>query len=202
MHELEIHALDLRQVDAAVAMHERCSPQTILNRYLQPVPRSGPYVRKLLGARGGRSFAAVTAGAHIIGLAHLLPDGGGSSCEAALLVEDAHQRRGVGRRLLGALVGAAADAGYTSMHGYVRRGNQSLSRSLQELGVPFQQTYDDGLLRVSIEVTDVRGSIRRRCAATALPNAVTAPRHQETPCGGSAGSATGTRLAAFRLRSA
>ncbi|WP_443230929.1 GNAT family N-acetyltransferase [Streptomyces sp. 2A115] len=201
MHELEIHALDLRQVDAAVAMHERCSPQTILNRYLQPVPRSGPYVRKLLGTRGGRSFAAVTADARMIGLAHLLPDGDGS-CEAALLVEDAHQRRGVGRRLLGALVGAAADAGYASMHGYVRRGNQSLSRSLQELGVPFQQTHDDGLLRISIEVTGEPGTVRRGCAATALPNAGPAPQHQETHCGGSAVSATGTRLAAFRLRSA
>lgn len=90
---------DVSDLDAAKAMHERCSPRTLSMRYHGPVGDADRYLNHLLSPRFGRTLAVQTASGRVVGLGHLLWDG--DETEIALLVEDDWQRRGIGAELVG-----------------------------------------------------------------------------------------------------
>lgn len=99
----------LDDTTALRAMHDRCSAETVLRHYGAPMTRLDPRLaRRMLLGGAGSLVAAV--GEQVVGLAALgeVADG---RCEAALVVEDGWQRRGVGTRLLGAAARLAAGRG-------------------------------------------------------------------------------------------
>jgi GNAT superfamily N-acetyltransferase len=92
-----------------MAMHTRCSAETVLRHFAAPLPRLDlRLARRLLV--GGAGALVATAGGRLVGLAALgeVAHGG---CEASLLVEDGWQRKGIGTRLLGAAARLAAGQG-------------------------------------------------------------------------------------------
>lgn len=101
--------------DVLAAMHGRCSPDTLFQRYrtgMSAVPRR--WLRRLLAPRRGFSVLAV-CGRDVIGFGQLIADAGGGTAEVSLLVEDAWQRNGLGAALLGRLAALAAARGYRTL---------------------------------------------------------------------------------------
>ncbi|MEU0737217.1 GNAT family N-acetyltransferase, partial [Streptomyces lavendulocolor] len=112
-NEITVRRADQGDLEAARAMHDRCSDRTLGLRYHGPVGDAGSYLNHLLSPRFGRTLAVETASGRLVALGHLLWDG--DETEVALLVEDDWQRRGIGSELLDRLVGLALEAGCESV---------------------------------------------------------------------------------------
>ncbi len=108
-HGVLVRAGALGDVPAVVAMHARCSADTVYRRYAAPLSRLDDRLarRHLVGGAG--SVVASVSGA-VVGVAALAA-ASGETCELSLLVEDGWQRRGIGTRLLAAATRRAAAAG-------------------------------------------------------------------------------------------
>jgi acetyltransferase len=70
---------------------------------------------------------------------YLVDESEATACEFALAVADSWQRRGIGSRLLEALMTAARTAGLTRMHGDVLASNYKMLQLMTNLG--FAVTY-------------------------------------------------------------
>ncbi|WP_328559242.1 GNAT family N-acetyltransferase [Streptomyces coelicoflavus] len=145
--DLTVRRADTRDVEAAKAMHERCSARTLGMRYHGPVGDADRYLNHLLGPRFGRTLAVQTASGRIVGLGHLLWDG--DETEVALLVEDAWQRRGIGGELLGRLVAMAAEAGCESVYAVTQASNTGMVAAMRGLGLPLDYQIEEGTLVVT-----------------------------------------------------
>lgn len=135
---------------AALALHARCTPQTLARRYHGPVGDADRYLTHLLGPRFGRSLAVETPAGRIMALGHLLWDG--DECEVALLVEDAWQGRGIGTALLRGLLELAAEAGRTSVYAVTSTANTPMIATLRTLGLPLDHRVEDATLVVTATV--------------------------------------------------
>lgn len=91
------------------------------------------------------AFIAVTGeGAQETGIAvarYIVTDDG-ASCEFAIVVADAWQRKGVGTLLMRTLIETASARGLRTMFGEVMAGNRKMRGFMQRLG--FQLTQDPG----------------------------------------------------------
>ncbi|MEV3970835.1 GNAT family N-acetyltransferase [Streptomyces sp. NPDC050698] len=145
--DITVRRADTRDLEAARAMHERCSAHTLKQRYHGPVGDADRYLTHLLGPRHGRTLAVQTASGRIVGLGHLLWDG--DETEVALLVEDAWQRRGVGAELLGRLVGMAVEAGCSSVYAVTQASNTGMVAAMRGLGLPLDYQVEEGTLVIT-----------------------------------------------------
>ncbi|CAM5258276.1 GNAT family N-acetyltransferase OS=Streptomyces alboniger OX=132473 GN=CP975_01970 PE=4 SV=1 [Streptomyces alboniger] len=134
-------------VEAAKAMHERCSARTLGMRYHGPVRDADRYLNHLLSPRFGRTLAVRTASGRIVGLGHLLWDG--DETEVALLVEDEWQRRGIGGHLLTRLVAMAAEAGCESVYAVTQASNTGMVAAMRGLGLPLDYQIEEGTLVIT-----------------------------------------------------
>ncbi|MFE9347782.1 GNAT family N-acetyltransferase [Streptomyces olivaceus] len=160
---ITVRRADTRDVEAAKAMHERCSARTLGMRYHGPVGDADRYLNHLLSPRFGRTLAVQTASGRIVGLGHLLWDG--DETEVALLVEDAWQRRGVGAELLGRLVAMAAETGCESVYAVTQASNTGMVAAMRGLGLPLDYQIEEGTLVVTARLTPASP------AAVPLPHA-------------------------------
>ncbi|MGW2446365.1 GNAT family N-acetyltransferase [Streptomyces sp. NPDC001675] len=145
--DITVRRVDTGDLDAARAMHERCSRRTLGLRYHGPVGDTDRYLNHLLSPRFGRTLAAQTASGRIVGLGHLLWDG--DETEVALLVEDAWQRRGIGAELLGRLVAMAVEAGCESVYAVTQASNTGMVAAMRGLGLPLDYQIEEGTLVVT-----------------------------------------------------
>ncbi|WP_432084486.1 GNAT family N-acetyltransferase [Streptomyces sp. WAC 04229] len=145
--DITVRRADTRDVAAAKAMHERCSPRTLGMRYHGPVGDADRYMNHLLSPRFGRTLAVQTASGRIVGLGHLLWDG--DETEVALLVEDAWQRRGIGGELLGRLVAMATETGCASVYAVTQASNTGMVAAMRGLGLPLDYQIEEGTLVVT-----------------------------------------------------
>ncbi len=134
-------------LDAAKALHTRCSPRTLGMRYHGPLADADRYLNHLLSPRFGRTLAVETASGRLIGLGHLLWDG--DETEVALLVEDEWQRRGIGGELLGRLVGMAMEAGCESVYAVTQSSNTGMVAAMRNLGLPLDYQIEEGTLVIT-----------------------------------------------------
>jgi GNAT superfamily N-acetyltransferase len=103
---------------------------------------------QLIGADGSTSVLAVTTdGGAAVGLANLVCTGGGRA-EAALLVEDVWQGRGVGTALARKLVELARTDQITELTAVSQGGNSALTRVLRRAGLRPRGRLEGGALRV------------------------------------------------------
>jgi GNAT superfamily N-acetyltransferase len=152
---ITVRRADTTDLDAARAMHERCSQRTLGMRYHGPVRDADRYLNHLLSPRFGRTLAVGTASGRIVGIGHLLWDG--DETEIALLVEDDWQRRGIGGELLGRLVAMAVEAGCESVYAVTQASNTGMVAAMRGLGLPLDYQIEEGTLVITarLEATPV-----------------------------------------------
>ena len=144
---ISVRRADAADLDAARAMHERCSTRTLTMRYHGPVGDADRYLNHLLSPRFGRTLAVQTASGRVVGLGHLLWDG--DETEIALLVEDDWQRRGIGGELLGRLVTMAVEAGCESVYAVTQASNTGMVAAMRGLGLPLDYQVEEGTLVIT-----------------------------------------------------
>ncbi|MFI6529709.1 GNAT family N-acetyltransferase [Streptomyces uncialis] len=142
-----VRRADLSDVDAATAMHGRCSSGTLRTRYHGPVQDADRYLRHLLNPHFGRTLVARTATGRTVALGHLLWDG--DETEVALLVEDEWQRRGIGGELLRRLADMAAEAGCARLYALTQPSNAGMIAAMRGLGLPLEHQWDEGALVIT-----------------------------------------------------
>ncbi|HEX4977005.1 MAG TPA: GNAT family N-acetyltransferase [Nocardioides sp.] len=139
-------AADLARLDA---LHRRCTRETLRRRFHTAVPVVPQRLaRQTLLPAGGWSVVA-ELGADLVGMACTGPLSG-SDLEVGILVEDAHQGRGIGTRLLRHVADEAAARGYRSMVCLTEPDNRAAERALARTGLDTTSTTEDGMLEVTV----------------------------------------------------
>lgn len=146
--------------EALIAMHARCSAETVYRRYHSAVPNLTPRMaRALLGPPAGASML-LTAGPDVVAAGMFCAANAEEpgQAELGLMVEDAWQRRGEGARLLRALAVEAADRGVENLTCVVQPDNEAVLRTIQRARLRGRVTYADGLVRYRIPLSGLRAS--------------------------------------------
>jgi RimJ/RimL family protein N-acetyltransferase len=148
----EPDAITLRELVPAdrallAAAFERLSPRSRYLRFLTPLPALPERTLDRLAAVDGREHVALTAvhEGRVVGVARYVRDRRDREvADVAVTVVDAHQGRGLGRRLLVALLELAADRGLRALTFDVHPDNLVMLRLLHSLGA--RTAWRDGLL--------------------------------------------------------
>ncbi|MFC0003963.1 GNAT family N-acetyltransferase [Micromonospora siamensis] len=167
--EVVVRPATAEDLPAVVELHERCSPRSRQRRYLGGAGSPSPArLRRLLDPARGLTLLA-TAGSGgatepVVAMANLL--GEGDEAEAALLVRDDWQRRGLGSALLRRLLGHADRAGTAAVLLHVQAENEPMLRTVRRLGrrVPIER--DGPLLSVTVPLAARPGLPRQADAIT------------------------------------
>lgn len=88
----------------------------------------------------------------MVALASLSRSPGSGTAELGMLVEDAWQRRGIGRRLVAHLVAAAPARGITTLTAAVLAGNAQVADLLRRVPGQFSITADGEVLNVQVRL--------------------------------------------------
>jgi RimJ/RimL family protein N-acetyltransferase len=159
--ELTVRPARDEDVDAIVALHERCSPATRYRRYL--CGTAGPSAARLLRmVRMDHGYTLVVEAEPALGgqpvlvaMANLLWEG--SEAELGLLVADDWQRHGLGSALLHRLVRLAEAAGIEALHAHTHADNAAMIATMRRLGHPLRQEADGPILTLTADLrTDIR----------------------------------------------
>lgn len=119
---------DLEEI---VAMHARCSASALYRRYLSGSRPTSAQLVRLLEPRRGATLVAVTPGGQIIGTANLV--GEGELAEAAVLVQDDWQRRGIGTAMLRRLLAMTRPAEFAAVLVHMHGDNTPMLRTIRRL---------------------------------------------------------------------
>lgn len=110
-----------------VGHHERCSEATRRHsRFLSPATD--------VEAEGNVALAAL-AGGDIVAAARYERPGGGARADLYVIVEDRHQRRGIGALLVNELAVLAGNAGVTRVRAVAPTGGDAWARTLRRAGL-------------------------------------------------------------------
>ncbi|MFP8905945.1 GNAT family N-acetyltransferase [Streptomyces atacamensis] len=156
-NEITVRRADTSDLEAARAMHRRCSARTLAARYHGPVGDADRYLDHLLSPRFGRTLAAETASGKLVALGHLMWDG--DETEVALLVEDVWQRRGIGAELLRRLVAMAAEARCESVYAVTQSHNTGMVAAMRGLGLPLDYQVEEGTLVITARLVPVPAAV-------------------------------------------
>jgi len=149
----------LQPADAAIerSFVTGLSERTRYNRLLGGAMKiTDEYIRRLIEVDGVRevALAAVTMledAELIIGVGRYVVDAEQRGCEFALVIADAWQGRGIGRRMLEKLIAVARARGLGEMYGDVLSTNRSMLELARRLGFAGARHPDDATLtRVSL----------------------------------------------------
>jgi len=89
----------------------------------------------------------------LIGVARYVLDADGRGCEFALVIADAWQGRGIGRRMMQKLIAVARDRGLERIYGEVLSTNRRMLNFCRQLGfVPSRENDDPTVVRVILEL--------------------------------------------------
>lgn len=140
---------------ALVALHARLSADTIYRRYFGARPHLSPAdVDRFTRIEGRARFALVAArGPDLVAVTRYEGRPGETSAELAVVVDDALQRQGVGRLLLGRLVDVARVAGQEVLVADVMAGNAGMLGLLRWLGLPGRRESDGDTVTITFDLT-------------------------------------------------
>jgi len=139
-------------VAGLIAMHARCSVETIRRRHHTAMPHLPVRLaRALLTPDHGHSLVA-TCGPHLIGIATLARGHDGEH-DVGLLVEDRWQRQGIGTRLLHTLAQQAAKQHIPRLLCLVQPDNEAVPATIRRAGFHPRLTMTDGLLQATIPLS-------------------------------------------------
>ena len=147
--------------DAIAAMHERSSERSRYQRYFSLTDWRGVRLHRLSGGHRGATLVVMSEDGAIIGLGNVFPDPteGTGAAEIALIVEDAYQGRGVGKKLLQVLIYFAMRMGFTEVVASVLAENKGMLKLLESSGL-------DWTTRVEDSVAEMRAPLPLRTDST------------------------------------
>lgn len=144
---------------ALVAMHARCSADTVHRRYHAPVPHVSPRLAQaVLEPPGGLSLV-LTVGDDIVAVGMLSI--GPAGAELGVMVEDRWQRQGYGTKMLRALAIEAANRGVDTVSCLVQPDNDAVLRTIHRARLRALVSYVDGVTEYRIPVGRLADSPRR-----------------------------------------
>ncbi|GHJ09356.1 hypothetical protein TPA0907_37230 [Micromonospora humidisoli] len=152
--ELTVRPATADDLAGVVDLHERCSATSRQRRYLSGAALPSPArLRRLLEPARGLTLVATTTGSDgaaesVVALANLLAEG--DEAEAALLVRDDWQRRGLGTALLRRLLAHAERAGFAALVLHTQAENTPMVRTVARLGRSAPIERDGSLLTVTV----------------------------------------------------
>lgn len=136
-------------VDIETAFVTGLSPETRANRLLGGAIRiTREYIEKLIRVDYARDMAlaaTVMLGNQetLIGVARYVRDDDGRGCEFAIVLADAWQGRGIGKRLLGKLAAVAKSRGLGRIYGDILATNRPMLEMVKRLGFRLERNPDD-----------------------------------------------------------
>ncbi|MDX6286720.1 MAG: hypothetical protein QOG53_2205 [Frankiales bacterium] len=134
-------------VPALLAMHQRCSPDTLRFRYLSAYVPEEPTLLAMLA----RTYTLVAwHEGHAVAMGNLSVNS--QVAEMALLVEDEWQGRGVGQRLGDMLAVVAANKGALTMTATTAGENRRVHKLMSQIGAAMHVEYESGTAYVTCEL--------------------------------------------------
>jgi len=146
-----IRPLRVQDAGAFRAFVERLSPESRYERFQYVVKEVSPALLRLLVEADPRTHVALVAlhEGEVVGEARYVRADGGA--EFALAVADGWRRRGVGKRLLEALIASARREGLKRLDGEVLAWNQAMLGFVEQAGFTVHEHPEDGrLLRIEL----------------------------------------------------
>lgn len=133
--------------DAVAAMHARCSDQTRYQRYFAVTEWRDVQLRRLSGGHRGATLVAMVEDGSMVGLGNVFPvhPGDDRTAEIAVLVEDAHQGRGIGTVLLHRMLRVASRLGFTEVVADVLAENAGMLHVLHATGLAWTTSFGSGI---------------------------------------------------------
>ncbi len=157
MHlDIEIRPAKTVDVDLVCQLHQHLSSDSIYKRYHSPrVPSRAEMARMCgLNEENSRSFIASAPGkAEIVGMAYYITQPANpETAEVALLVADAFQGQGIGRRLMRHLKNQAVTQGIRFFDAYVLPSNRSMIHLLQSSGRLIENRLSYGTREMRVQL--------------------------------------------------
>jgi len=135
------------------SMWDRCALATRIARFHAPVRNIPASYLTAVFADPSASVVAVCqhCGA-VVALASLLPSASQDCAELGVLVEDAWQRAGIGRRLVAHLIATAHARGITALTASVLADHAKVADLLRQIPGEFSLAFDGPVLKVQIRL--------------------------------------------------
>jgi len=139
--------------DALIAMHDRLSEQSVRRRFLSLLPHlPRPQADHFTHVDGVQRVAFVAEAPDgrlvAVGRYDRLPDG--HTAEFAVVVEDSHQKHGIGTALVSRLREHAVAHGVDHFVAEVAADNGPMLAALHDAGLSFTATYEYGVATLDI----------------------------------------------------
>lgn len=143
--------------DIEFAFVSGLSPDTRHNRLLGGARAITPdYIESLVSVDYSRDMAlaatAMVDGETLVGVARYVLDTDNESAEFAIVVADAWQGRGIGRRLLAKLIDIARRRGLRQLYGDILGTNRPMLEFVRKLGFKLERHEDATLTRASLDL--------------------------------------------------
>jgi acetyltransferase len=152
-----LRPLRREDVDIEAAFLSGLSPESRHNRLLGGLIKiTREYLERLTTVDFSRDMALAAAlmledREVLIGVARYVLEADGRACEFALVIADAWQGRGIGRRMMEKLIAAARGRGLGRIYGDVLSTNRSMLDFCRKLGFELHRSHDDPTVtRVSL----------------------------------------------------
>jgi RimJ/RimL family protein N-acetyltransferase len=158
--ELVLRPIRLDDAPKLIALHGRLSPESVYLRFLGPRPTLPPEeARRLATVDYDRTMAIVATQPRgddeaIVGVARyaaVRPDSI-EEAEAAVVVEDSFQGRGLGTILMRRLIGHAQSRGVATLSAEITAGNERMLRFIRRSGLPFSQRLEGGSWQIRADI--------------------------------------------------
>lgn len=150
-----VRVAGLADIEAVSAMHERCSIDTLYERYQVPLkmPMTTRMARRLVVPDHGTALI-VQVGTDVVGhgVLELLDE----TWTFQLIVEDSWQNRGLGTRLMRLAAGHAKDAGAARLTFVTAGSNDRLLRAVGRAGFVARVERHDGNVHITVPLREVR----------------------------------------------
>jgi len=148
--------------DRLERLFHRLSPEALYRRFFTPVPRPRPAMLDYLVTVDYRNRLAIVAviDDEVVGVARfdrLAAPVHPGDAEAAVIVEDARQGRGLGTRLLWRLSAAARARGVSAFVAGILAENRPMLGLLRVLGQDVQSGFDRGEYEIRVVLDRVPG---------------------------------------------